>query len=97
MNLISLDSPFAPDLVEENTRGLEDDFETYWETLGEHNAARGWCGSSVADIVRRLQGLPDHRLQVFDTEAAPYAGTNSFELFSSARADSLHRRTKNDS
>ncbi|EAU91314.2 hypothetical protein CC1G_07349 [Coprinopsis cinerea okayama7 len=74
-DLISLDSPFVS---ESDTQGddlsVSEEFEGKWNGLGDDQGARGWCGTSVTAVLRRLQQLNGFRLKLLPGDIPPFFG-----------------------
>jgi AP-4 complex subunit epsilon-1 len=72
--LITLDSPFVPDLPESPSaqQDIGSEFEKLWNTF-ESTDARGWCEVSTDVVVRRLQGLALD-IRVIAADRLPFEG-----------------------
>ncbi|TFK44520.1 armadillo-type protein [Crucibulum laeve] len=85
MDLITLDSPFISDPLGGDTEKSKKDgthapdFEKIWDSLADSSGARGWYSDSIDTMVRRLQGLDRHRLQVISAGDPPFMG--EYHLF----------------
>ncbi|KAJ8592328.1 ARM repeat-containing protein [Rhizopogon salebrosus TDB-379] len=70
IDLISLD--VAPNEVPVTVPSPEHDFEEVWDAM-EHSNSRGWCESSMDNIVRLLQSL-QHSMRVIAVDQPPFEG-----------------------
>lgn len=76
MDLIAFDSPFVVDPSQGD--GITDaqqevEFESIWNAI-EDQQERGWSDASVDHVIRRLQGIDRHRLQVIPADMSPFIG-----------------------
>lgn len=76
MDLIAFDSPFISEPAEEDVEipGMEPDFESTWNALGDFSGARGWYDGSIDGVVRRLQSMEHVRLSVISVDRPPFQG-----------------------
>lgn len=70
VNLISLDTAFSEVPVALPTP--DPDFEEVWDAM-EHSNLRGWCESSMDNVVRLLQSL-QHSMRVIAVDQPPFEG-----------------------
>ena len=80
VDLIAFDSPFVVDPPRPVGGGLRDaggefEFECAWESMeNPQYSGRGWCDASVGSVIRQLQGIDQHRLQVISVDMSPFVG-----------------------
>lgn len=80
MDLIAFDSPFVVDPPRPVDGGLRDveeefEFERAWESIeNPQHSRRGWCDASIGSVIRQLQGIDEHRLQVISVDMSPFIG-----------------------
>ncbi|KXN90161.1 AP-4 complex subunit epsilon [Leucoagaricus sp. SymC.cos] len=79
VDLIAFDSPFEVEPGQTEVSGIksaqEVDFESTWNSDQDLQlSARGWCDAPMNDVIRRLQGIDQHRLQVTPTDVPPFMG-----------------------
>lgn len=70
VDLISLDTAFSEVPVALPTP--DPDFEEVWDAM-EHSNLRGWCESSMDNVVRLLQSL-QHSMRVIAVDQPPFEG-----------------------
>ncbi|KAJ3565906.1 hypothetical protein NP233_g7346 [Leucocoprinus birnbaumii] len=90
VDLIAFDSPFVVDADRTGTESSgnninqgELDFESIWNSDQslQYNA-RGWCDAAMDDVIRRLQGMSGHRLQVGPVDVSPFIGDLKITIIS---------------
>lgn len=69
MDLIAFDSPFVTEPPDARA-----DFERQWDTIEDSSGARGWCNGTVDVVVRQLQSLGGHRVEVVSMDVPPFLG-----------------------
>lgn len=51
------------------------DFESIWNSVEDHQYnARGWCDASLENVIKRLHGIQQHRIQVVPVDVSPFMG-----------------------
>ena len=77
VDLINLESPFSGGSEVFNFTEMGesvDDFEAIWQSFDGLCDLRGWCNTSVDNVIRRLQRVEQYRLRVISADLAPFAG-----------------------
>lgn len=80
VDLIAFDSPFVVDPPRPAGGGLRDtegefEFERAWDSIeNPQHSQRGWCDASMDSVIRQLQGIDQHRLQVISVDMPPFIG-----------------------
>lgn len=80
VDLIAFDSPFMAEADQAEGDGNDNaqqelDFESIWNSeQGPQHSARGWCDAPMDDVIKRLQGIGSHRLQVKPADIPPFTG-----------------------